>query len=235
MKRKQFTFYYSFYDVISCMESPVEQAEAYSALCRYALIGEKPDFDGMSLGARMAVKAFMPTLDAARRKATGGARGGSMRQGYRKDNGRIVEGYDKDNERIAEGYDKDNESKKKDKIKDKDKIEIKIEDKHKCEAAFDRFWEVYPRKVKKQEAWRAFLKVDVSLDVLLQALEKQKKNPQWLEDGGRFVPYPASWLNERRWEDEVTAFDTTGGVPMGRAEMRDTEFGDMARAMRNAE
>ena len=47
IKRKQFTFYYSFYDVISCIEEPREQAEAYDALCRYALMGVKPDFENL--------------------------------------------------------------------------------------------------------------------------------------------------------------------------------------------
>jgi hypothetical protein len=29
----------------------------------------------------------------------------------------------------------------------------------------------------------------------------QRTDPRWLEDNGRFIPYPATWLNGRRWED----------------------------------
>ena len=114
MKRKQFTFYYSFYDVISCIESREARAEAYDVLCRYALLGEKPDFTDMSLGAKMAVKAFMPTLDAARKKAQSGAMGGSKPK--------------------ANG--KQTASKNEDKAEEK----IKNQKEHKCEAAFARFW-----------------------------------------------------------------------------------------------
>ena len=27
---------------------------------------------------------------------------------------------------------------------------------------------------------------------------------QWCRDGGQFIPNPATWLNQRRWEDELT-------------------------------
>ena len=26
-----------------------------------------------------------------------------------------------------------------------------------------------------------------------------------VDRGGQYIPYPATWLNQRRWEDEVTA------------------------------
>lgn len=34
------------------------------------------------------------------------------------------------------------------------------------------------------------------------ALERQKRSRDWTKEGGQFVPYPATWLNQRRWEDE---------------------------------
>jgi hypothetical protein len=37
---------------------------------------------------------------------------------------------------------------------------------------------------------------------MLEALDWQRRQPGWLKDGGQFVPYPASWLNARSWEDE---------------------------------
>lgn len=77
---------------------------------------------------------------------------------------------------------------------------------HICEendVYFSTFWDVYPRKKGKKEAQKAFSKVDVPLNVLLLAIEKQKRSDQWCRDGGRYIPYPAKWLNQRRWEDEV--------------------------------
>ena len=35
-----------------------------------------------------------------------------------------------------------------------------------------------------------------------------KRLDQWKKDSGRFVPYPATWLNNRRWEDELSEIKT---------------------------
>lgn len=71
------------------------------------------------------------------------------------------------------------------------------------EADFDRFWSAYPRKEGKQKAISAFEKVTVSVQTLLDAIERQKKSAQWNKDSGQFIPHPATWLNGKRWEDQV--------------------------------
>ena len=38
---------------------------------------------------------------------------------------------------------------------------------------------------------------------MIDAVEKQKKTDQWTRDGGQYIPHPATWLNQRRWEDEI--------------------------------
>lgn len=66
---------------------------------------------------------------------------------------------------------------------------------------FARFWEAYPRKKDKKNAKKAFRKLnpdDGQLDRMLAALATQAagwKDPQ-------FAPYPSTWLNGERWEDE---------------------------------
>lgn len=70
-------------------------------------------------------------------------------------------------------------------------------------AAFDAFWSAYPRKEGKQKAVTAFEKVDVPVAVLLEAIEKQKRSAQWSKDGGQFIPHAATWLNGKRWEDQL--------------------------------
>src|SRR6185436_10730899 len=69
---------------------------------------------------------------------------------------------------------------------------------------FIEFWALYPRRVNKQAAWRAWLKIAdrPSLDMLIESLDWQREQPGWREDGGKWIPYPSSWLNGRRWEDE---------------------------------
>ncbi len=70
---------------------------------------------------------------------------------------------------------------------------------------FDRFWQAYPKKQGKQQAQKAWQKInpDESLEsVILEALEAQKLSEQWQKNNGQFIPMPSTWLNDRRWEDE---------------------------------
>jgi biotin operon repressor len=68
------------------------------------------------------------------------------------------------------------------------------------------FWECYPLKVKKPKALAAFLKLkpDRALfDRMLAAIGRQKQSRAWRKDNGQFIPHPATWLNNRQWEDEI--------------------------------
>lgn len=79
--------------------------------------------------------------------------------------------------------------------------------------AFETFWKAYPRKAgNKSKAFDAFRKADVSLDTMLSAIERQKRSAQWSKDGGAFIPHPATWLNGKRWNDELP-LDTS--IPKG--------------------
>ena len=71
------------------------------------------------------------------------------------------------------------------------------------ETSFNRFWDAYPKKRDKANAMKSFRKVTVPVSVLIDAIEKQKKSADWLKENGRFIPYPSTWLNGRRWEDEA--------------------------------
>lgn len=71
---------------------------------------------------------------------------------------------------------------------------------------FQAFWAAYPAKKAKQNAIRAWKKIGVTAELfgtIMQALEQAKRSPQWTRDGGRYIPHPATWLNGRRWEDEL--------------------------------
>lgn len=72
---------------------------------------------------------------------------------------------------------------------------------------FSAFWQAYPRKTGKGAAEKAWAKVPRSAHrAIMDAIEKQKGGPDWMKDGGQFIPHPATWLNQRRWEDEVLDF-----------------------------
>lgn len=71
---------------------------------------------------------------------------------------------------------------------------------------FDRFWAAYPRKENKIAARRAWRKLNPDLETCRSMdakLQQDKQSPQWQRDHGQFIPHPSSWLNGRRWEDEV--------------------------------
>ena len=71
-----------------------------------------------------------------------------------------------------------------------------------CARGFDRFWAAYPRKVGKGAAERSFERIrpDAALlDGILRAIETQRQSDTWLRG---YIPNPATWLNQRRWEDE---------------------------------
>lgn len=67
---------------------------------------------------------------------------------------------------------------------------------------FEAFWREYPRKIGKGSAYKAWGKLKPPLEICLSTLKWQKKTDQWLRDNGQYIPHPATWLNQRRWEDE---------------------------------
>lgn len=65
---------------------------------------------------------------------------------------------------------------------------------------FGIFWAHYPRKVAKKDAQKAWSKLtSAQKQAAMEALPKHIK--RW--DDPIFIPYPASWLNGERWEDEL--------------------------------
>lgn len=73
-----------------------------------------------------------------------------------------------------------------------------------CEEEFDLFWKAYPKKRNKADALSAFLKIKgVSIQAILDAIERLKRCPEWQEQNGRFIPYPAKWLEKGGWNDEI--------------------------------
>jgi len=73
------------------------------------------------------------------------------------------------------------------------------------EHAFDEFWKLYPRKTGKgaaEKAWVVAIK-KTDPEVILTALREQLPSLQMQRrTDGDFRPHPATWLNQKRWEDE---------------------------------
>ncbi len=73
------------------------------------------------------------------------------------------------------------------------------------------FWKKYPHKAAKKNAHTAWQKLEdkkilPELPALLDAIEKQKEAKERARANNEFVPewpHGATWLNGRRWEDEI--------------------------------
>lgn len=73
------------------------------------------------------------------------------------------------------------------------------------EERFDLFWAAYPKKTGKGYARKIFLKIAPSKELferMMAALEKAKRCEQWVKDRGQYIPYPSTWLNQERWDDD---------------------------------
>jgi uncharacterized protein YdaU (DUF1376 family) len=71
--------------------------------------------------------------------------------------------------------------------------------------AFEEFWSTYPSKTGKGEAYKSWKKVnpDKQLTEAILASVDAYKDSKRVKEG--FVKNPATWLNQRCWEDEVEA------------------------------
>ena len=67
---------------------------------------------------------------------------------------------------------------------------------------FESFWADYPNKIGKQAAWIAWQKQKAPIIDCMVALAWQRKTQQWTNEGGKYIPHPTTWLNQRRWLDE---------------------------------
>jgi len=71
---------------------------------------------------------------------------------------------------------------------------------------FPKFWKLYPNKKGKaaaEKAWKKLKVTDDLFNLIAQGLARQCVSPAWTKDDGQFIPHPATWLNGKRWEDEV--------------------------------
>ncbi|GMB10614.1 MAG: hypothetical protein NkDv07_0461 [Candidatus Improbicoccus devescovinae] len=69
---------------------------------------------------------------------------------------------------------------------------------------FEKFWSAYPKKVAKQAAFKAFNRIKPDSEVtreILEGVAKWQNSGNWADM--QFVPNPATFLNGRRWEDEI--------------------------------
>ena len=72
---------------------------------------------------------------------------------------------------------------------------------------FSQWWQAYPRKVAKDkalESWKKRKPTKEKAAEMLAAIQSQCRAGHFRgHDGKDYIPYPATWLNQGRWQDEV--------------------------------
>lgn len=80
--------------------------------------------------------------------------------------------------------------------------------------SFEKFWVSYPKKEGKGAAYKSYQKIKAprpTLKIILDSIETHQRTGKWKDK--QYIPQPARYLNERRWEDEFTPEDFNGTKP----------------------
>jgi hypothetical protein len=87
------------------------------------------------------------------------------------------------------------------------KQEVKKERKKEINlSAFQNFWNLYPKKRAREDAVKAWAKISPEnglVEKILSSVRVQMDTDDWRKENGKYIPLPATWLNGRRWEDEI--------------------------------
>ena len=89
---------------------------------------------------------------------------------------------------------------------------------------FDQFWAAYPRKVGKADALKKWQKINPDsalIEKIMTAVEVASQSEQWNEAGGKYIPHPATWLNQGRWDDEPLPQTDSNRLPKGLADLKE--------------
>jgi hypothetical protein len=96
-------------------------------------------------------------------------------------------------------------------LKDKNQEEVKAKDIGGLGEIAEEIYQVYPRKVAKPAAITAILKAldgDIAKrgSLLAKTRAYAEAVSHWPADERQFVPHPATWFNQRRYDDDPTAW-----------------------------
>lgn len=223
--KKSFVLYYDYRNHLALL-SDEERGRLLMALFDYAENGTEPDLEGSALMAFSFIQAQMDR-DAAKYAETVQKRREAGRQGGRP--AKASESNEKQSEaKKANGFSEKQTKAKKpdnDNVTDNDTVTDTDTDINNPpisptggtppdaqERRFAEFWSAYPKKVGKKAAltsWKR-LKPDAALfERIMQAVINAKKSEQWIREGGRYIPNPATWINQGRWDDELAPADHT--------------------------
>jgi len=71
---------------------------------------------------------------------------------------------------------------------------------------FDSFWKFYPRKASKEAARKAWEKLRPDqhiMQMIADNVKERVEKGEWRKDNQSFILHASTYLNQKRWEDEV--------------------------------
>ena len=212
--RGQFTFYRSFWDAIRCLPKK-DKLPILEAIISYALDGTEPT--GLTQSQTALFSLIRPNLDASRKKAKSGKSGGSAKQTPSKQ-----EASAKQTESKPLSPDKQTASEKENENEKENEVEIEEEKEKKhpaliCDGkCFTSFFDAYPNKRKRDDAWEKWKTLNpdhATVDQIMSAVAAWKQSTQWTEDGGRFIPLAVNFLSDSGYWLTPPAASPAAGTP----------------------
>lgn len=205
--REKITFFRSYYSAIKRLPKE-KQVEAYEAILDYALDGVESSEDPFICAMLELMKPNIDRSNALSDSASSrGRKGGKPK---------ATESYEKPDEaneskkkltKANESYEKLTKAEEEEEVEVEVEVEQEINNNARARAdrdpGFADFWKAYPKKQgigAAEKAWKKIKPSEQLLGAMLFAISKQKRGRQWREG---YIPNPATWLNQRRWEDVV--------------------------------
>jgi len=74
------------------------------------------------------------------------------------------------------------------------------------EKLFMQFWEAYPKKRSKDDAFKAFKSRKpnpILVGEMIASIQLMKDSGEWSSQQMKYIPYPGTWLRAGGWKDEV--------------------------------
>ena len=70
--------------------------------------------------------------------------------------------------------------------------------------SFDQFYKAYPRKVGRYAAEKSFKRLaEKEKTLAIEGLSNYIKHWEANKTEKQFIPHPSTWINQKRWEDEL--------------------------------
>ena len=70
---------------------------------------------------------------------------------------------------------------------------------------FETWYTEYPKKQARgdaEKAWKALGPDAELIQTMIEAVKVQRGTDDWMKEGGKFIPLPASWIRQKRWLDK---------------------------------